>query len=160
MEVVCTYENLPFRSCDVSENGVAENVSVLLHDYGCEVPKSATTSLNKDSQTQYVHVQTLDSAIQTELSTRSFGTQIETAPREPCRCTKPVMCDIGVQVTVKKPDLAAEDISSEEMCMFYTGLPNPKCMNLLFDEMKDSEELSNRSGSSTYQGCPRTLRLV
>lgn len=140
--------NLGLRSADA-----AECVSVRLHDYcGLDVSTVEREKLPKDSQTEN-RVETSDASTQTEEEKNI-----------------PLMCSSGTQTInneqkematqVKMPDICIEDISDNEKCMFYTGIPNKETFFLLFDEFADAVENTSRSGDGHKKGRPRSLRLV
>lgn len=72
---------------------------------------------------------------------------------------KKVVKSVSTQAVT--PDLCLEDIeSSDDKCMFYTGLPNASTIKMLFGKMTDAAEHTQRNGASAKKGRPRSLRLV
>ncbi|XP_052239626.1 uncharacterized protein LOC127850537 isoform X2 [Dreissena polymorpha] len=147
------YENTSLNSCFVPEH-----VSVQMHDYITSSVKetcTVTQTLPKLIQTDWIMC---DMATQTDLSLSLFQklTCDTSSQTDMNNCS--IEKDIGIQCN--KPELVAEDIVSDDMCMFYTGLPNKEVFNAIFSELDDAEERTNRSGNGENKGRPRTLRLV
>lgn len=146
------YLNLSLRSCDV-----LECVSTKFHDYcGQDICSVETKRLPKSSQTDTIirnghsnsQTQT-DTTVETHIPImRSVGTQTDFAEQK----------NTGTQVRL--PDLTIEDIDSQEMCMFYTGIPSKEEFYLLFNELDDASQNTHRAGDGTKKGRPRSLRLI
>lgn len=137
-----------------------EQTSALLHDYCGFVESPVNTHLDKCEQTYFTYAsvnqatQTCEAGASLKPAMISVSTQTESNLKIPGG-------KVSVGIRALKPDLTFEDIQhSDELCMFYTGLPNASTFHMIFDELSDAEEHTKRSGNIENQGRPRILRLV
>ncbi|WAR28310.1 hypothetical protein MAR_014014 [Mya arenaria] len=133
--------------CTLTTSSVSEYASIKFHDYAGQIEFPVQKTLNKDTQADNVGV---SFSTQTEgtssVSVTKCSVSTQTDFETPlCKCMSKTTSEVGVQVN--KPDLTVEDIKSNEMCMFYTGLPNVETFHLLFDEMDDVGSHTNKCGN-------------
>ncbi|XP_052764076.1 uncharacterized protein LOC128205997 [Mya arenaria] len=146
--------------CTLTTSSVSEYASIKFHDYAGQIEFTVQKTLNKDTQADKVGV---SFSTQTEgtssVSVTKCSVSTQTDFETPlCKCMSKTTSEVGVQVN--KPDLTVEDIKSNEMCMFYTGLPIVETFHLLFDERDDVESHTNRCENGENKGRPRALRLI
>lgn len=145
-------------------------LSNLAHDYLGGNVLAISKYVNKCEQTEATSVTCMSSSTQTCVTDKTdAATQTDfvyvSSYNPQCQCTsngpkKPAMKDFAVQCG--KPPKTIEDIeSSNEKCMFYTGVPNAKIVYTLFDEMSDVCENTTRNRCySESGGRPRRLRAI
>ncbi|KAL3877373.1 hypothetical protein ACJMK2_035091, partial [Sinanodonta woodiana] len=131
----------------------SEQISLIFDGYlGAVEEKDMCRFVQKDIQTYPITVDCNEIGFQTvsELLVTTVGTQtddnycscqtdgkvMQVAPSTDIQIKQTK--SIGIQVI--RPDNAFEDFSDpNEKCMFYTGIPDPNTICLLFDTLNDAE---------------------